>query len=469
MSAARAVIYTRISHDPSGQALGVGRQEDDCRELAGRRGWDITHVLVDNDYSAYSRRARPGYQRLLELIEADAADLVVAWHPDRLHRSPLELEAFIELIERHHVQVETVQAGPWDLATPAGRMLARQLGVVARYESEHRSARIRRALEQKAERGLPHGRVPYGYQRLYDPETGIAREVLDPVQAAVIRRMADAVAAGGSIHGIARDLDAEGVPAPEGGRWVPSKVNALLKRARNAGLRVHHAEVVGEGAWEPILEVEQWQKLMAILEDPSRAQNGGGVSGPKSTTLLSGIMRCGVCDKPVVRAANRGLLSYRCPSGHLYRSLVKADEYVSEVVLRLVVSSELAELVLSPGQRDEMASARAEAQGLRALMDQAADQYADEVIDAVQLQRINRRLRPRLEDALARAARSDPREVFAGLMGHTLETAREKWAALPLERQRAVVRRLYRIRLKPTQRGERALGVQGIAMERADQ
>jgi hypothetical protein len=36
----RAAIYTRISSDPDATHLGVNRQEQDCRELADRRGWE---------------------------------------------------------------------------------------------------------------------------------------------------------------------------------------------------------------------------------------------------------------------------------------------------------------------------------------------------------------------------------------------------------------------------------------------
>jgi site-specific DNA recombinase len=34
----KAAIYTRISKDPHGEGLGVGRQEEDCRALCERNG-----------------------------------------------------------------------------------------------------------------------------------------------------------------------------------------------------------------------------------------------------------------------------------------------------------------------------------------------------------------------------------------------------------------------------------------------
>jgi site-specific DNA recombinase len=50
--------------------------------------------------------------------------------------------------ERRGVLTHTVQAGLLDLSTPSGRLVARQLGAVARYEWEHK-ARVRAAYQQR--------------------------------------------------------------------------------------------------------------------------------------------------------------------------------------------------------------------------------------------------------------------------------------------------------------------------------
>ena len=79
--------------------------------------------------------------------------MIVCWHPDRLHRSPKELEHFIDLLELAHVTVATVTAGDRDFATPDGRFMARLEGTIARRESEHKSERIRSKHRQLAEKG----------------------------------------------------------------------------------------------------------------------------------------------------------------------------------------------------------------------------------------------------------------------------------------------------------------------------
>src|SRR5688572_10296620 len=121
----RAAIYVRISRDESGEQLGVQRQIVDCRTLCDRRGWSVAEPYIDNDQSAYSGRPRPAYLRLLNDVREGRIGAVVAWAPERLHRSPRELEDFIELIESSGVHVETVKAGAWDVTSSHGRLVAR--------------------------------------------------------------------------------------------------------------------------------------------------------------------------------------------------------------------------------------------------------------------------------------------------------------------------------------------------------
>jgi site-specific DNA recombinase len=133
----RAAVYCRISDDRQGLGFGVERQAQDCLALAQRNGWAVTRTYIENDTSAYSGKPRPRYAELMDAVAAGEVEVIVAWDPDRLHRSPAELETFIAAVERAGVGVVTVQAGSWDLSTANGRLVARMLGNIARHESEH--------------------------------------------------------------------------------------------------------------------------------------------------------------------------------------------------------------------------------------------------------------------------------------------------------------------------------------------
>ena len=96
---------------PAGRLRGVLRA----------RGRHVAELFEDDDYSASTGTRRPAYERLLVVVEARRVDAIVTGHDDRLHRSPRELEGFIDLVERTGVRLAVVTGGDYDLTTPDGR------------------------------------------------------------------------------------------------------------------------------------------------------------------------------------------------------------------------------------------------------------------------------------------------------------------------------------------------------------
>lgn len=277
----RAAIYCRISRDDTGRAAGVQRQEEDCRERCDREGWQVAGVYIDNDVSAFSGAERPEYRRLLEDVEAGQVQAVVAWHPDRLHRSPVELEEFIALVDRMRTRVVTISAGEYDLSSATGRMTARVVGAVARQESEQKSERIRRSLEQVAEEGRPAngGYRPFGY--------GDDRVTLVPEEAELLREATRRILAGESVRGVRLDWNERGVRTVAGNEWSTTTIMRMLRSPRIAGLRQHRGKVVGEAVWPAIISPHEHEQLVAKL-----ARKRGQ---PARSYLLSGMVTCGRC------------------------------------------------------------------------------------------------------------------------------------------------------------------------------
>src|SRR3974377_904425 len=205
-----AAMYCRISLDRAGEGLGVERQEALGRRLAEERGWAVAEVYVDNDRSAYSGKPRPAYGRLLADIEIGVRDAVVCVDLDRLTRRPAELEAFMDLADKHQVALANV-SGDTDLSTSDGRFKARIMGAVARQESEKKGERVSREAEQAARRGVPRGsRRPFGYE----PDRVTVRED----EAALIKDAVERVLAGVSVPSIARDWNGRGIATPQAAR-----------------------------------------------------------------------------------------------------------------------------------------------------------------------------------------------------------------------------------------------------------
>lgn len=305
----RAAIYCRISKDRTGSEAGVARQEKDCRAHVERSGWELVGVFADNDLSAYSGKPRPAFERLLSLVAAGAVDVIVAWHPDRVTRTPTELERVIDVLDAAGCPVDTVRAGRWDLSTRSGRTQARLIGVVARDESEAKSERFRAMHEHKARAGEYRGSTRhFGY--IPDGDRGLA---IVESEAKVIREAADRALAGESLNAIVNDLNRRQVPTVKGARWRVQTLRRVLTSHTVCGRREHRGEDVGSALWEPILTRAVRDKLHRIVFDPNRSR-----VAPARVALLAGLVRCGECGhKLVTQRRHNHRRVYACPAKSL--------------------------------------------------------------------------------------------------------------------------------------------------------
>jgi site-specific DNA recombinase len=438
----RAVVYTRISRDRVGAGLGVERQEADCRKLAADLGWEVVTVHADNDLSAYSGKPRPGYLALLEDVRAGTADAVLVWHTDRLHRSPAELEEYIAVCEPRSVPTQTVKAGPLDLTTPSGRMVARQLGAVARYEVEHMAERQQRARLQAVTDGRwSGGRRPYGY--------GADGRTVVEAEATVVREVAHQVLAGVSLRRICGDLNARDARTSTGRPWQPKTLRDVLLRPRNAGLMQHRGQVVGPADWPPILEEDTWRALVFVLADPARRTQ----TSTARRWLLSRLARCGVCGAPVKSSSTSGRTIYTCSSGkHVVRDAAKVDAFIEAVVLERLSRPDAREL-LAPDKKVDTVALHARDTALRERLDELGRMYGDDAIDARQLREGTDRIRAQRAEIAAQLADAARGSVLAGVVDAG-DPARV-WAELDLDRRRAIVDTLLEVSILPARRGRR--------------
>jgi site-specific DNA recombinase len=435
-----AAVYVRLSRsrDQDKATESLDGQAAPCRALAADKGWTVLEPLyVDDDRSAYSGRHRPEYERLLSDVRAGKVQAIVAWAADRLTRTPVENEAIIVLAETYRVQLATV-TGPVDLGTPAGRMHFRQLGIIARFESEHRGDRVAAWHDRVAARGGWHGGPrPFGYR--YAPAGGLE---LDEDEAAEIRQAVAEVLAGASLWSIARAWRERGIVRPTSGKaFTVTQLDHLLRSERLAGVRLHHG-ARHPAAWPPILTGAEHEALTAVLDSRGRQARR-----PRRL-LLSGILRCGRCDTvmrgaPIVGSHRQREPGYRCDEqaggcGRIHRLAKPLDDFVSEAVLVALATPALRER-LECQQTDQAARDLSAAINTdRARLDGLRDQLADGVIDPPDFAHAKRRISERMRLAGEELARISGRGALAGLPD-AYEALAGAWEGFDLDRRRRII------------------------------
>lgn len=437
-----------MSQDRTGEALGVERQLDDARALAKRRGWVVVAELIDNDMSGKGTVVRPGFERLCAMIEAGEIQVVVAWTWERLERNRREGLRLIEAGMAASLIITLVRGSDIDMSTPAGQLVADVLSATARNEIAVKSDRQRRAMEQRLERGERWGgRRPFGYTSKMEPVEPEAQAVRDGYRMLLT---------GATLAAIAREWNARGLTTPQPprgspadaphGPWKQPSMRKCLTKACYGGLRSHRGVIVGEAAWEGLIDRATWEAAQHVLTGRTRPPIGGQY-------LLTGVAICGVegCGAPVHGGGRRQGLgtAYRCTrTAHMTHDRGRLDEAVKAVML-VWLKRPVARRVLAPDAPD-LGPVREEARRLRDRRDALADDLG---LDEVTLARRVRAIAKRLEEIAAEEAAAARTSRLAKLAGAPDVGA--AWLAADIDIQREALDAMLRIELLPPGRGTR--------------
>lgn len=301
----QVAAYVRRSTNELLQADSLIAQEEVLRRYAAEHGHKIVAVYAD---SASGRSDdRPEFQRLMRDVERGATfEGILCTTISRWGRwdNP-DAAAFYEYLcaVRGGVQVIYVleDLGPEESPiTPLQKTMKRWL---AAEFSRDRSRMVRRSQARVVGLGFMHGGpAPFGLKRILVNRDGeyvsdlVAgdRKALSNQRVKLAPGASDQVMAVQEIYrayvedrqslkAIADQLNRRGIRGRDGGRWQPSSVGYVLRNPAYAGFsrytvrskrqrsQVENASsapaIITAGAYEPIVELEIWQKAQMLLGD----------------------------------------------------------------------------------------------------------------------------------------------------------------------------------------------------------
>ena len=202
--------YVRVSTDEQGRSgLGLEAQLAALQAKAAAKGWEMR--LAKDVASGKSMNKRPELALALEDLKAHRADALVASKMDRISRSVVDFATLLETARKQgwHVVMLDLEL---DTSTPAGKMMAHMLAVVAQFEREMAGQRTKDALAAARARGVRLGR----------------RRMIAPTLEGRILRLRRK---GESYEAIAARLNTDGIAAPMGGQWGWTTISRVVKRS----------------------------------------------------------------------------------------------------------------------------------------------------------------------------------------------------------------------------------------------
>jgi len=335
----RAALYGRFSTDHQ-RLESIADQFRVAERLVAEHGFSVVARFSDAAISGGTAR-RPGYQQLLAAARAGEFDAIVVEDVSRLWRNSAEQQQ--RLAELHDLGICVVGR---DLDTRAEG--SHFVGAIFGATNEH----YRREIGRKTYRGQegnaiarkPTGGKCYGYVAARDSVTGHIE--VNEQEAAVVRRIFAWYSEGISPRAIAAKLNEESVPSPGStwkrksrrtAGWLASAIYGdqkrgvgILNNPRYAGrviwgrMKWHRSYrdsarrrpvVLGKAAHEyqderlRIVSQDLWDAVRARqalrshilgtkVKNGLRKRAPGG--GRPARYILSGLLRCGVCEAAFV-------------------------------------------------------------------------------------------------------------------------------------------------------------------------
>jgi site-specific DNA recombinase len=222
----RAAIYARFSTELQ-QEASIDDQVRNARALIEGRGWQVGEIYADRARSG-ATTLRSGYQKMLTDSRRNAFDVVVCEGLDRLSRDQETIAGLYKTLQFQGIAIVTCAEGE------VSEIHVGLKGTMNALFLKDLALKTHRGLEGRVRKGRSGGGRAYGYdvKRVLkdDGEADRGLRTINEDEAAIVRRIFRDFAGGHSPKAIARALNVEGVPGPNGKAWRDTTIRGHATR-----------------------------------------------------------------------------------------------------------------------------------------------------------------------------------------------------------------------------------------------
>ncbi len=282
----RFFLYARKSTDVEDRQIrSIPDQILELREFAQREGLEIVEELVEKQSAKIP--GRPIFNSMIERLENNQADGILAWHPDRLARNSIDGGRIIYLVDRGIIKALKFPQF-WFDPTPQGKFMLTIAFGQSKYFVDNLSENTKRGLRQKVKRGEMPGFAPPGYINIM---TSDRRKiiVIDKKKGPFIKKAFVLFSSGNySLKDICNFLAEKGLTTT-GGKIFKDKIAWILSNPFYYG-HFRYLEELYEGKHKPLISKKLFDKVQEVLIRRSIPWSKKRIHKP-----YLGLLRCGEC------------------------------------------------------------------------------------------------------------------------------------------------------------------------------
>ncbi len=371
----QVVLYARVSTTrQADNDLSIPDQLRQMREWAKTNGHLVVQEFVEPGATATDDK-RPVFQQMINeaLMKPPAFDCIIIHSLSRFFRDGIEFGVYERKLAKNKVKVESITQPTSDDA--GGEMMRRIICLFDEHQSKEISKHVSRSMKENARQGYFNGsKPPFGYQAVATEQPasrGRTKKKLEinESEADIVRLAYDLYLNGfeGRVMGckeIVKHLTDKHL-LMRGSAWNVHKTHKLISDTLYMGDYFFNVIDSKKGQKRP---PEEWVKtaIPAIIDASTfeqvrakreaRAPSNAPPRRMSSPTLLTGLLKCGVCGHAMTLATGKSgrYKYYKCTSRHSQGNHACSSGNLPMEKLDDLVLAKLADQVFAPERLQTM-------------------------------------------------------------------------------------------------------------------
>jgi len=316
-------LYARVSTTKQAEKdLSIPDQLRQMRDWCRKQGYPVAVEYIEPGATATDDRRVVFQQMIAEACMSPSPfEAVVVHSLSRFFRDALEFGLYERQLNKHGVKLISITQQTSE--DPAGEMARKIFSLFDEYQSKENAKHTLRAMKENARLGFFNGsRPPYGFKVVDAEEKGRngrkKRLEVEPDEARIVKLIFSLYLGGaGKLFGmktLATHLNNLGLSA-RGMRWTKGHVNEILSNTAYIGelyfnrVNAKTRQEKPKSEWilvkvPAIVDEETFRTAKEIREE--RQPENTNPSLANSHTLLTGLLKCGVCGAGMTLATGYG-------------------------------------------------------------------------------------------------------------------------------------------------------------------